>query len=103
MTTTNQITMLRVLGFVLQAAWHYRVILPRRCMWENSVTTRNFRAGLCISEQKFLEGEASHEESHAHITVNLGNRKSQTAGGRYHSGINYGPRFHGRSMEEVVR
>ena len=39
-------TMPRVLGVVLKVAWQFRVILPRRCIWGNSMTIRNFKAGL---------------------------------------------------------
>ena len=46
-------TLLLVLGLVLTVAWQYGDTLPRRCIWENSLTIRNFRAGLWTSEQKF--------------------------------------------------
>ena len=52
MSCTTQIvlslwlTIPRVLGFVLEVAWQFRVILPRRCILDNSLATRNFRAGV---------------------------------------------------------
>ena len=47
------LTMPRVSGLVLKGAWQFRSILPLRCIWGNSLTIRNFIAGLWTSEWKF--------------------------------------------------
>ena len=62
-----------------------------------------FRSRIVHFRTEFSEGEASHEASHGHIKVNLGNRNSQTVGGSSQSVINHGQRFQGGSIEEVLR
>ena len=100
-------TMPRVSGLVLKVAWQFRVNLPRRCIWENSLTIRNFRAGLWTSEQRFARRRRIPR------ALCSGSRKSEQSNRwPHHSKVRNGQRFpwlwiigfdDGVSIEKVLR
>ena len=76
-----------VLGLVLKA-WQFRVISPRRCICQNSLTKRNFRARSWISEQKFAQRRRisrssvkSWQKDRGKILTRIGRLKNIFSGG----------------------